>query len=68
MPAGSAELAVYNVAGRRVRTLYTGHLGPGGFVVRWDGRDSAGRPAPSRAYYLCVRSGSKRTQRAFVLR
>jgi len=48
------RLAVWDVAGRRVRTLYAGS--PGGSEIRaaWDGRDDAGRRLPPGVYYLRV--------------
>lgn len=44
MPAaGTAELIVYDVKGRRVRTLRAGSHAAGRHEVSWDGRDDAGR-------------------------
>jgi len=52
-PGGSAvEVAVYNVAGQRVRTLANGHMSQGVHEVSWDGRTSAGSEAPSGVYFF----------------
>lgn len=48
--ARRGELAVFDVEGRRVRTLLQGHVGGDWTEVRWDGRTDAGRAAPSGVY------------------
>ncbi len=50
--AARVRLAIYDLAGRLVRTLVDGPLPAGESAARWDGRDDAGRPLPS-ALYLC---------------
>jgi len=45
-----ARVEVFDVRGRRVRTLPAKH------VVTWDGRDDAGRPVSSGTYFVSVRS------------
>lgn len=44
------SLTVYDVLGRRVRTLVDARHFPGTFAVTWDGLDEAGRPAASGLY------------------
>jgi hypothetical protein len=63
-----ATLAVYDVAGRRVRRLFEGRVAPG-TVQRalWDGRDAQGRPLPSGIYLLRLDSPSWRESRKMVL-
>ena len=39
----SAELAIFDVAGRRVSTLARGQQGAGSYSVQWDRRDERGR-------------------------
>ena len=51
VPEPGFELAVYDVRGRRVRTLARG-VPPGRYVLSWDGRDDEGRPAGSGIYIL----------------
>ena len=57
---GGAQLTVYDVTGRAVRTLADGSLGSGVHTVVWDGVDDAGRPCASGAYVyrLMVSGGS----------
>jgi spore coat protein A len=49
--AGTAELAVFNVRGERVRTLVREHLPAGSHAYIWNGCDDAGRPVASGIYY-----------------
>jgi len=46
------RLAVYNVAGRLVRTLVNGDVGPGYHTVVWDGRDENGVEVGSGVYFV----------------
>jgi len=48
--SGRVRLAVYDVTGRRVRTLVEGFRAAGGQAVEWDGRDDAGAAAPAGLY------------------
>ncbi|MCB1184723.1 T9SS type A sorting domain-containing protein [bacterium] len=48
--AGRVQLAVYDVAGRVVRHLADEGFAAGSHEVTWDGRDAAGRAAPSGLY------------------
>ena len=52
------DAAVFDVAGRRVRTLLDGtRLAPGRHTLAWDGRDTNGSPAPDGVYFMRVRAG-----------
>lgn len=50
--AGPVEVAVYDVAGRRVRTLHDGHAEAGALALVWDGRSDSASPVAS-GVYLC---------------
>ena len=54
---GRLTVEMYDVAGQRVRRLYSGVLAPGSHELIWDGRDDAGRPAASGAYRCLVSRG-----------
>ena len=45
------SLTIYNLLGRKVRTLVDESLGPGRFVRDWNGKDDAGQPVPSGVYF-----------------
>jgi len=47
---GRARLDVYDVAGRRVRTLADGELAAGRHDLAWDGRDDGGRRVAAGSY------------------
>ncbi len=52
LPADSAvELAIFDVSGRRIRSLLTGRLAAGPHAVPWKGRDDAGRNVASGTYF-----------------
>jgi 1,4-alpha-glucan branching enzyme len=55
--AGHARLELYDVRGRRVRTLVDGARAAGEHVARWDGRDEAGAPAAAGVYFLRLEAG-----------
>lgn len=45
-----ATLDIVDAAGRRVRRLWSGSLGPGSHRFHWDGRTDGGGPAPAGLY------------------
>ncbi|MEN8008254.1 MAG: choice-of-anchor D domain-containing protein [Candidatus Krumholzibacteriota bacterium] len=49
---GQVRLVVFDVTGRRVKTLHDGHLEAGPHSLVWQGRDDGGRPVASGLYYL----------------
>jgi hypothetical protein len=57
--SGSAEVALYDVFGRRVRDLAGGTFGGSQQIIRWDGRDASGRPVAGGVYFLRLRSGGE---------
>jgi hypothetical protein len=64
-----ATLVVYDVLGRRVRTLIDGEVIAGEQAVTWDGGSDAGGPAPSGVYVARLESGeSEKTIRILFVR
>jgi hypothetical protein len=65
-----AELSVYSVSGRIVRTLVSSEGLPAGeHVVSWDGRDESGRPVASGTYlYRLTVDGETIEKKMIVLR
>lgn len=58
LPAvGPARLAIFDVAGRRVRTLADDTLAAGDHDVVWDGLDDAGHAMPSGTYLARLTAG-----------
>jgi hypothetical protein len=65
--SGMVWLAVFDAAGRRVRSLVETRMPAGLHTVRWDGRDASGRPAPSGVYIARIVSGSRAASRRMTL-
>lgn len=70
MPAdGLAEVVVYDLAGRRVRTLLRAELDAGDHSLIWDGMDERGRSVASGTYLIRAEAaGRNQTQRAVLVR
>jgi len=65
MPAAARlEVVVFDAAGRRVRTLYSGFAGAGRMSLSWDGFDERRGRAPAGVYFVRASCGNAvRTQR-----
>jgi len=67
--AARTRVLVYDLAGRRVRTLVDRRLDAAVHTVRWDGRDDAGHDLPSGVYFYRVEAGEHRfTDRMALIR
>ncbi|MBD3336870.1 MAG: hypothetical protein GF355_15265 [Candidatus Eisenbacteria bacterium] len=55
-PNGSVRLMLYDVEGRRVRTLVSGRLAEGSHEVTWQGLDDRGRAVPPGVYFAILRT------------
>ena len=67
--AAWTDLAVFDAAGRRVRTIHAGMLPAGVTRLAWDGRTDAGHPAASGVYFMCMNAAGKvRSQRLVMVR
>ena len=65
--AASVTLAVYDPAGREVRSLAHATLEAGSHQVVWDGRDANGRNVSAGIYYVRLRSGGRSAIRSVTL-
>jgi flagellar hook assembly protein FlgD len=62
-------LHVFDLQGRRLRTLLDGPVSAGEHRVRWDGRDGAGHPLPAGVYVARLDDGWQwRTRRLVLLK
>lgn len=62
--ASRTEIAIYDAAGRRVRSLHSGWRGPGAHAFEWDGRDAAGGSCPAGVYFArAIAGGARATTR-----
>ena len=64
--AGPVSINVFDVNGRKIRSLYNGIQIPGQHEVRWDAKDDRGRSMSSGVYLFNVNVGGK-TQTAKTL-
>jgi hypothetical protein len=66
---GPVDLAVYDLTGRRVRTLVSEVLPAGERSVTWNGRDASGNLAPSGIYFYQVAvDGESRTRKMTLVK
>ena len=65
--AGTVEVSILDVAGRRVRQIAGGRFAAGGVEARWDGRNDAGDSMPAGVYLYRVRAGAREFSGRFVM-
>jgi hypothetical protein len=66
---GHASLVIYDVTGRRVRTLVDGSRDAGAHAVTWDGTNDRGAHVASGVYfYRLYAAGFERTRKMVLLR
>jgi hypothetical protein len=63
----NVEIAVYDILGRRIKTLTSAEYGPGESQVIWDGRNARGEAAASGHYICRMKTSSGETSRVIVL-
>ena len=56
---GQVRMTIYDVLGRRIRTLVDGTVSAGDQEVLWDARTDEGDDAPSGIYYLEINFGDR---------
>jgi hypothetical protein len=60
LPAGgSIRLCIYDVLGRKVRTLLDGYERAGAYIITWNGRDDRGETLPNGIYLCRLEAGGK---------
>jgi hypothetical protein len=63
---GRVEVAVFDVDGRRVRTLVDATLGAGSHEARWDGADASGRAVGAGVYFVRLAAAGQAVSRRLV--
>lgn len=67
-PTTPVHLAIYDLRGRRLVTLFEGSLSGGeSRIFDWQGRDAADRALPSGVYFSRARFGDRRESRKMIL-
>jgi len=64
---GDVELAIYDITGKRVRTLVNDRQNAGAHTVVWDGRDESGQQVVSGIYLYQLKAGREKETRRMVL-
>ena len=64
---GATSLVIYDIRGRRVRTLVHRHMPAGNHAAVWDGRTDDGRPVASGVYFARLLSKGNATAHKLVL-
>lgn len=54
--SGPIELNIYDLVGRRIKTLISEHLETGQYSQNWDGRDNSGSEMPAGIYLVRIKS------------
>ncbi len=63
----NAELAVYNVRGQKIKTLFDGRAQKGNNSVTWNGTDESGKNVSSGVYFYRLNADSKVMTQKMVL-
>jgi len=64
---GVVQVDVFDIVGRKVRTLVNESKPSGAHQVQWDGRDGSGNRLGRGVYFARLRAGSQIVQRTLVL-
>ncbi len=65
--AGTVAVAVFDLRGRRLRTLTRGLLGEGRHILQWDGCDDTGRIAAAGVYVVRLEQAGRKTAQRVTL-
>ncbi|MGH8310197.1 MAG: FlgD immunoglobulin-like domain containing protein [Steroidobacteraceae bacterium] len=66
--AGAARWDLFDVRGRRVRTVLAPGLGAGSHTLWWDGRDASGRPVEVGTYFYRLQVPGEASHRGKLVR
>ena len=64
---GPVELTVYDLAGQKIRTLFSGRLAAGAYTARWHGRDQSGATVASGVYLYRLETAAFQEARRLTL-
>lgn len=65
--ASNVVLAVYNVLGEKVKTLYDGRIGGGTTTIDWDATDEKGQAVASGVYFYSLKTENEEESRKMLL-
>jgi hypothetical protein len=61
------SLSIYNILGKRIRTLENISKAAGKYEINWDGLDDFGQPVSSGIYFYQLKTGSFCEERKMIL-
>lgn len=64
---GAVDLAIYDVVGRRIRSLVGQSEAAGSHTVQWDGRDDSGSSVARGVYFARLRAGTQTFKKTLVI-
>lgn len=66
IPSSYANLKVFNVTGRLVKTLLNKELNSGSHTIQWNGEDEQGNRVNSGVYFVRLKSGEAEVTKKFL--
>ena len=65
--AGIADIAVFDITGRRVSTIHFGNVEAGIHSITWNGAGAQGRPVPDGLYFVTLTTPAGTRTQSFVM-
>jgi len=65
--ASHVELAIYNVLGDKIKTVFNGSRNAGRYIAIWDGKNDMGIAVASGVYFYVIRAGDLVSNRKLLL-
>lgn len=65
--SGNIQIEIYNILGKKVKTLFDGNKIAGTYHIKWDGRDDSDNPLSTGIYIVALRSGQYVTTKRITL-
>ena len=67
MAGNKIELIIYNDLGRRIKSIFSGNLAEGKYLIQWDGKNNNNQFVTSGFYYLILSSETEKILRKMTL-
>ena len=64
---GAVDLGIFDVAGRRIRSIVRADVAAGAYRMQWDGRNDAGQRVAGGMYFARLRTASQVINRTVVI-
>jgi hypothetical protein len=61
------KLDIYNILGRKIRTLFDEYLSAGYKTINWDGKDDNGNEVPTGIYFYRIKAGEFTQAKKMIL-